>query len=388
MKKFTKTLLASIICGAFVVSCGGGGSNSTPTTPTPVTPVDNSFSYDASELITNVTTDIIVSGYQALALNALALHQATLTLLNNPSDENLAAAQQAWKNARSPWEQGEAHIFGPVDALSIDPHLDSWPLNTLDLQTLLDTQSGFDATTIQSWNDDVQGFHTMEFLLFGDGVANNQKAITAMSDKEREYLVATAEVFLGYANSLHDAWTVASDPNDATSAPYQSYLLSPDNAIYSSQVAVVQELINGMIGIVDEVGNGKIGEPFATSIATADTSIVESQYSWNSLDDFTNNIWGVQTVYRGETPNGVDKTGIIDFVNAANPALATRVEQEISTAIAAIVAIAGDNNLPFRQAISDEAARVRIQTAIDALSVLQTSLESDVLTLLTDWQTS
>ncbi|MBL4765901.1 MAG: iron-regulated protein A precursor, partial [Colwellia sp.] len=99
----------------------------------------------------------------------------------------------------------------------------------------------------------------------------------------------------------------------------------------------------------------------------------ESQYSWNSLTDFTDNIIGVQNVYRGE------------FDGAADTTLASRVDDEIAAAITAIIAIAGESELPFRQAISDTDARVRIQAAIDALAILQASLENDVLTLLNDW---
>ena len=42
--------------------------------------------------------------------------------------------------------------------------------------------------------------------------------------------------------------------------------------------------------------------------------------------------------------------------------------------------------MPFRQAINDADARVRIQTAIDALGNVQKSLEDDVLPLLNKWQ--
>ena len=93
---------------------------------------------------------------------------------------------------------------------------------------------------------------------------------------------------------LYSSWTVAQDPNDSSSVAYQDLLLTPDNNVYASKLAVVEELINGMIGIVDEVANGKIADPFGASIDAIDTSKVESQYSWNSLADFTNNIQGVQ----------------------------------------------------------------------------------------------
>lgn len=378
---FKKSLLAAAMSALVLTACGGSSSDDDVAVVEPT-----GFSFAATEMITNLTNDVIVAGYQNLNDEAADFLLATQNLVNTPSAENLAAAQQAWKDVRVPWEQGESHIFGPVDALSIDPHLDTWPLNTSDLQALLDSQTSFSADELKTFNDDVQGFHTMEFLLFGDGVTDNEKSIEEMTTLESEYLSAAAEVFKGYTQTLFDAWTVANDPNDENSLAYKELLLNANNEVYASQLGVVEELINGMIGIVDEVGNGKIAEPFGSSIDNIDTSKVESQYSWNSLADFTDNIRGVQNIYRGEFLAEADKAGIIDFVNAADSTVATRIDTEIVDAIAAIEAIAGDADMPFRQAINDADGRVRIQAAIDALSTLQTSLENDVLTKLQTWQ--
>lgn len=379
-----KSLLATALSAIMLTACGGSSASGTVETPT----IDSSFSFDATEMITNLTNDVIVTGYLSLSTKAHDFHLATLTLINSPTAENLAATQQAWRDVRTPWEQGEAHILGPVDALSIDPHLDTWPLNTNDLQALLASQSGFTAEQVKLFNDDVQGFHTMEFLLFGDGLTDNEKAINEMTALEREYLAATADVFNQYAQSLANAWTVSYDPSNSNSPAYKDLLLTPNNDVYASQLGVVEELINGMLGIIDEVGNGKIAEPFGTSLTTTDTSLVESQYSWNSLEDFADNIQGVQNIYRGEFINALDKQGIIDFVAAADSTLASKIDRQINDAISAIKAIAGDNNLPFRQAINDADARISIQNAINALSIVQTSFESDVLPLLTRWQAS
>lgn len=380
--RFNYTVI-SLALVATLSACGGSGSDSGDTeTPT------IGFSFAATEMITNITDDIIVAGYADLAAQGDALLLATQTLLTSTSQADLVAAQNAWKAARQPWEQGEAHIFGPVDSLSIDPHLDSWPLNTTDLQTQLANSEGFDAETIKGWNDDVQGFHTMEYLLFGDGVNSNTKQIADLTTKEREYLIALAEVFRDYAVQLDDAWQVSYNPQDTNALPYSELLKTPgdaNNAIYSSELAVIEELINGMIGIVDEVGNGKIADPFGESLATADTSKVESQYSWNSLTDFADNIIGVRNVYQGEFTGSADKTGLIDFVAAADAELSARVASEIDDAITKIQAISGTTDMPFRQAILDDAGRERVQTAVDALTTLQTSLESDVLPLLSEW---
>lgn len=362
-----------------------GGSDSDDTTPPPT---DDKFEFAATEMITNLTDDVIISGYSTLAMKGEEMLLASQTLVNDRTQENLLAAQEAWKAARQPWEQGESHIFGPVDSLSIDPHLDSWPLNTSDLTEILkDNAGGFSADTIKGWNDDIQGFHTMEYLLFGDGVADNEKLIADLSTEEAEYLMGLADVFREYTKTLDDAWQVSHDGQSAQA--YGEFVKNPgtaDNTFYTSQVGVIEELVNGMIGIVDEVGNGKIADPFGTSAATADTSKVESQYSWNSLTDFSDNIIGVRNVYQGELTGASDKQGIIDFVMAADATLAARVGSEIDDAIINIQAIKGSNNMPFRQAIADAEGRVRIQTAIDALSKLQASLTDEVLPLLNKWK--
>ena len=379
-----KSLVAATLSAIILSACGGSSSEALIKAPV----INNSFTFSATEMITNLTNEVIVAGYLSLSTKANDYHLATLTLFNSPTAESLAAAQQAWRDVRTPWEQGEAHIFGPVDALSIDPHLDTWPLNTSDLQALLASQSGFTAEQVKLFNDDVQGFHTMEFLLFGDGLTDNEKTIDEMTPLEREYLVATAEVFNEYAQSLADAWTVSYDPSDSNSPAYKELLLTANNNLYASELGVIEELIQGMIGIIDEVGNGKIAEPFGTSLSTTDTSLVESQYSWNSLADFADNIQGVQNIFRGEFINGANKQGIIDFIAAADSELASRMNSQINDALTAIKAIKGEHNLPFRQAINDADARLRIQSAIESLSLVQTSFERDVLPLLTQWHAS
>lgn len=381
MKHFTHTAVAIALISA-LTACGGSGSDDAK-----VVVPDNTFGFAATEMITNLTDDVIVAGYSSLAARGVALHAATETLVATPTQANLLAAQDAWKAARQPWEQGESHIFGPVDSLEIDPHLDSWPLNTTDLTEVLVNNAGFDAATIKGWNDDVQGFHTMEYLLFGDGVVSNTKNIADLTAGERDYLMALADVFRDYTKTLDDAWEISFDGKNGK--PFAELLKTSgasDNTKYASQVGVIEELVNGMIGIVNEVGSGKIADPFGATIAKADTSKVESQYSWNSLIDFSDNIIGVRNVYQGELTGAADKQGIIDFVKAADATLALRVSSEIDDAIIKIRAISGSNQMPFRQAISDTDGRVRIQTAIDALTKLEASLTSDVLPLLKTWK--
>jgi len=380
-----KTVLNSItavVLASTLVACGSSSSDDSADVSPPITGTTG-FSYDATSLIKNVTEEVIIDGYEILNSKATVLHNATLTLLESKDEAALSAAQQAWKDARVFWEQGESHIFGPVDSLSIDPHLDTWPLNTADLEALLASNTSFSASNVKNFDDGVQGFHTMEFLLFGNGLEDNNKSIGEMTIREMEYLIACAEVFNIHTQSLVDAWSISA--NAGGEPAYKDYLLAPGNNKYASELGVIEELVNGVIGIVDEVGNGKIAEPFGTSKETSDTSLVESQYSWNSLTDFSNNIVGVKNVFLGTFSGENDSPGLKAFINAGDKELAVKIETQIEAAIAAINAIAGDNNVPFRQAIKDDVARVRVQAAIDALGSLQASLEEEVVPLIKKW---
>jgi predicted lipoprotein len=333
---------------------------------------------NVSPIITALTENIIVDNYRLLNEAGQQLWQASLTFQNTPTEENLSALQQAWKNAREPWEQAEAHLFGPVDALSIDPHLDTWPLNTQDLNALLQSQLSISADLVKSWNDDVQGFHSIEYLIFGDGITDNIKTIDEFTDNEISYLVATVDVFQQYSQQLYDAWTVNSTMNGSTEA-YQSIVINANNNFYQNHVAVLQELLNGMIAIIDEVAQGKLADALGDDIASADPSKVESPYSWNSLEDIQNNIAGVYALYRGERTDEQDNLGLIDFVEQLDKDKAETIEQAFIDTLAAIAAIKGEENLSYREAILASESRERIYTAIDKLNTLKGLLENDVL---------
>ncbi|MDE5772950.1 MAG: peptidase M75 [Muribaculaceae bacterium] len=128
-------------------------------------------------IVETYVDDVILPTYKNLRDKNEALYQAVINLKNRPSDEAFASACNAWLEAREPWERSEAFLFGPVDALGLDPNMDSWPLDQDNIVQIL-TSGNYDNL---NWSDDddddkieavqsVRGFHTLEFLLFKDGM--------------------------------------------------------------------------------------------------------------------------------------------------------------------------------------------------------------------------
>ncbi len=126
-----------------------------------------------------------------------------------------------------------------------------------------------------------------------------------------------------------------------------------------------------MVVILDEVANGKIADPFDEQ----NTQLVESQFSWNSLTDFQNNIRGVMNAYTGSYHLGEDGMGLDEFVLAENPELDAELKSEIEAAIAAIAAIPE----PFRNNLNQSQ---QIQAAQQAINQVIPTLENELKPLV------
>lgn len=335
------------------------------------------------EIIENVAVNVITQTYKDLATRAAELKTQVDVFAAAPTEANLAAAQQAWRNARVPWEASEAFLFGPVEALGLDPMMDTWPLNKLDLDAVLASNRALTPEFVRGLGTNVQGFHTIEYLLFGDGVNGPNKPLAAFNAKQLQYLQATSTLLAEYTGRLAYAWTNNYDPEIPSAPGYMEIIRNPTmrNPIYTSERAVLEELIRGMMGIADEVGTGKMSDPMGGDASAANPALVESPFAWNSLTDFAYNIRSIKSVYTGAY-GSTQGAGIRDFVAERNPAVAVKVDAKIDSCIAMILAISGPNNLDFRQAIFDPAGRARTNAAIAALGELHIMLQDEVLPLL------
>lgn len=347
-------LCCLLLTSAFVVGCGSDEDNEQDDAQVEA--------FDAGTMLNDFANTVVLATYIELDNKAGALLTAVKTLAADTSQANLEKAQQAWKATRTPWEQSEAFLFGPVDTQGLDPALDSWPVDHVNLQSVLDSDDTLTVDFVSGLEDTQKGFHTIEFLLFRDG---NQRKASDITTRELEYLVSTTENLKESTFQLRLAW--APEGENFSNTVAQAGAGSP---VYPSQSAAVQEMINGMIVIADEVANGKISDPYNES----DTTLVESQFSFNSISDFQDNIRGIQNVYMGKYMT--DGQGLNEFVNGKDADLDARFQQEVQAAIDAIGAIPD----PFRDSIT--ANRSAVQSAIDAVGKVQQTLEQDILPLV------
>ncbi len=342
-----------VIASALIVGCGDDDDDQP----------DPSEAYDAATMLNDFSNTVVLATYSDLDSKAGDLLAAVKALEADTTQANLEKAQQAWIATRTPWEQSEAFLFGPVDTQGLDPALDSWPVDHVNLQSVLDSGDNLTVDYVSGLEVTQKGFHTIEFLLFREG---DQRKADDITERELQYLVSTTMNLKDSTSQLRLAWAPEGEnfSNTVASAGEEG------NAVYRSQSAAVQEVVGGMIVIADEVANGKIADPYNEE----DTTKVESQFSFNSISDFQDNIRGIQNVYMGKFKS--DGQGLNEFVNGKDADLDSRFQSEVQKAIDTIGAIPD----PFRDSITEN--RSAVQAAIDAVSKVQLTLEQDIKPLV------
>ncbi len=317
-----------------------------------------------NEQLSNISNNVIVKTYEDLKDKSALLKQATLLLETTPNATNLTSAKNAWIAARSPWEQSEGFLFGPVDQQGIDPSIDSWPVNVIDLNNVLASPNALTETYLANQEGTLKGFHTIEFLLWG---ANGNKQVGDFTAREFEYLKSCSANLATDTNRLYNLWALSGE----------KFILNLINAgngsqVYISQKSAFVELTNKIIGIADEVANGKINDPFSQN----DVTLEESSFSANSKTDFTDNIKSIKNIYLGTYASNGNGKGISSIVTTKNTTLDSKIKTQIDEAILAIQSISGT----FTSAVSSQSTSVT--TAQNKIRTLQTTLESELLPLI------
>lgn len=312
--------------------------------------------------LSQIATNVIQKTYLDLSEKSEKLYLAIDKFNKTSNDTDLSDCKTLWKSTRQSWEQSEGFLFGPVATENIDPRIDTWPVNYVDLDSVLKNgPTPITAAYVDGLEDALKGFHPIEYLLFGQ---DGSKTTAQFTSREKEYLIALADNLRKLAKEASLSW----DPS--TTKNYNEVFLKPGEAndVYKTKLAVYEEVLNAMSGICDEVANGKIEEPLAAN----DPSLEESPFAQNSIKDFTDNIISVQNVYYGKYAS-FDGAGLEDIVKSSNLALDKQMKAAFNEAVSAL------NNItdPFGKAITTQ--KQQVKTAQDKINALKDFIDNDLM---------
>jgi putative iron-regulated protein len=357
-----KNFLAFFLIIVCVVSLGSCTKDPAPTSVTP-------DSTSQSAILTDMANNIIVNNYNDIDTKVQAMYNSIMVLEDSTkrTDANLLASQQAWLAARAAWESCEGFLLGPVESENIDPNIDTWPVSFSSLDSLLASNIQFSQQNIDSLDQDLKGFHPIEYLLYGQ---DGMKHASQLTPRELEFMAAVALNVKVESVLLVSNW----DPQASGSYYYEFTRAGNGSNVYPTRRIAFLDVVRVMADICNEVGAEKLHDPFVAK----DPSLEESPFSSNSINDFIHNIQGVQNIYLGMYGTAQGK-GMSDLVRANNLSLDGEIKGKIAAAIASLQAI----TVPFGKAISEQPTQ--ITNAMNTIGDLHDEIENKLVPFVTQY---
>ena len=350
MKKKNWLVMSLFISSmAFAVSsCSDDNNNDNTVDDSAMDPVKTALINDYIDLT-------VLPTYDDMKAKVWDLMDAVTVMFESETatQDQLNAVCAAWRNAREPWELSEGFLYGPAANYSIDPSLDSWPLDQVNIEALLNSSQNI---AEQTFAQDNSGFHTLEYLIFLNG---NPRDISSISSRQKEYIYYVTKKLLDDTVRLWAEWhgeKAISDQRDAELIEndeitiaggedgFAELLRNPNMyQKYKTQNQVLEEIIdNGLCNIANEVGTQKIGNPYRE-----------------------------QDVYLGgPAATRKSETSMSAYVASKNSDLDAEITKAISDARKAI----RDIPAPFRDQVT-KGKVATIDTAMDKLAELNKSLK-------------
>lgn len=353
-----------------------------------------------AKAMTPYVNNTVVATYSHMADEGLNLLDQCEQILDKvDAGEDYAAlmtdACASWRAMRKYWEQSEAFLYGPAAGHSIDPHIDSWPLDFNAINSLLNNETQMAQIEAEggSYVGDklgyaLKGFHAAEYLLFesvitdGRAVGTGNVHAANLTRAQAVYLLGIVEDLAQQAILLEYCW--AGEVSEAKMAVleagevdvwddnYGRQMINAGKAgsIYVSYQEAAEEIIAGCVDIAGEVADLKMGNPYISSTAE-ERDYIESPYSCTSTTDFADNIISIKNAYCGAKPGDAS---ISDYIKSQDKELDTQVRTAINEAITAIEAIHDFENTAKGNA--------EVKTAIEKVQIIEELLDKEVMALL------
>lgn len=303
-------------------------------------------------MLTNYANRIIIPAYSELNTNLATLETQLNGFLDKPSATTLEAARPAYKAAYLSYQATAAAYFGPASALLYNNYLNTFPAAPKKIEQAVAAASyNFELPVV---NDSIQGFPTLDYLLFAPDAVEKFTGTQAVARKKyvRDVLARMKSLT---ANTLGQ-WN-------------GSYKTTFTTSLKTDVGSSIAFLVNQFAYEMDRMKGPRIGWPFgklSNGIVFADKS--EGYYSGLTKELAVANLTSLKNYFAGAQGDG-----IADYlVLLKKDALAQQVLTQFDVAIKAIEAI------PQPMATSFSKNPTQVDEAYRQVQKLLTLIKTDV----------
>ncbi|MFO0658208.1 MAG: imelysin family protein [Polyangiaceae bacterium] len=295
-------------------------------------------------------------------------------LAASPDATSLKERPRRMASSKVSWRRSEAFFLGPVDTETLGAKIETWPVLSTDLDTIVAGADTIDETYIASLGTNKKGFYALEILLF-DNENGDSAVLSALSgdtnQRRRDLVAALAADMATNATKLSDAW----DPSKGNFSR-EFAEAGKGSTTYDTQKKALDALVNAALraseivvstGLAEPIGkrNNGVPEPDEQRAARSD----------NTRQDLLDMIAGVQAVYTC-TRDKEAGTSLSAAVRDKTPSIDDAFNKHLADTTKALDAIP----TPFADALSNNLTV--LEAAYDQSNDLKRSLQTEISSVL------
>jgi predicted lipoprotein len=318
-----------------------------------------------------LTEQVILPEHQDFVSKADALVVAAQALSDDPSPDNLTAAQSAWRDARKAWRMLDAVRIGPDLTDRVSDRIDVSPVDAAGIEAIVTGTGAVDDHAVGVAGGKKKGFLGLEYSLFPDPSAAADTPAPALADdkaspRRRTFVLSMADEIKSSALELDNAWEPSGD-----NYAQQVELAGAGGTVYATQRAAVDDLVSGGVaGALELIVGVRLALPLGRKNGgTPDPTADPTWRSDSAVADMQATLAGVAAVYGGN--------GFSAVILGKSAALDQKVLGEIRDSNDALANIPA----PFADAVVDTNGGT-VQKAYDATQALKLTWNTDVSSAL------
>ncbi|MGG9971008.1 imelysin family protein [Ferruginibacter sp. SUN002] len=305
-------------------------------------------------MLTNYADNLIIPAYTDLQSKLDVLNTAVEAFLASPSTSTQASLKTSFKNAYLSFEGISVPNFGPAAVLLVNNYSNTFPAAINDVESGILSGTYNFAQPIAS--DSIQGFPTLDYLLFSTDAVTKFSAPDAANRKK--YVQDVMARLKSLVSSSITQWT----------GTYKTAFVNSTKTDVGSSIGY---LINQFAFEMDALKGPRIGWPYGKQsggIVFADKC--EAYFSGISADLAVANLASLKNYYKGGSGSGIDDYLILLNKNQLNADVLAQFDLALTAlqAIPSPMSEAFTNNKPLI-----DAAYIEIQKL---LTLLKTDVAS------------
>ncbi|MEM9723708.1 MAG: imelysin family protein [Bacteroidota bacterium] len=350
-KKYIGILLAVLISTLGIVSCDDDDETVDP-------------GFDRAAMLESVANNLIIPNFESLQSSVNDLSSAVNAFVQTTTVENLTATRTAWVQAVKDHQHSSAFGFGPGELL-LGPYAEVLGAFPVSEEKVEQNMLNADFDLANSFDRDVRGFYAVEYLIYGNGISD-EEIIAGFDQNRKDYLLLITTELKTTFDNIVSKWKT-------------TYLQAFTNSNGTAAGSSISLYYNEFVKDYENLKNFKIELPAGLTAGQdgVDGSLVEAFYSGISRDLVVEHFENSKNIWFGLSRSGQEIIGFEEYletVEGGSELIATTKEAitRIDNAIAAIP----------QGLLSENVGTAQVETLRDELQDNTANFKSSMSSLL------